>query len=183
MLAINCVFRLRHLLDISIVARNPRLMFLNKIRTMNPKVFVTGVVNAKHNEPFFMSRVHETIKHYSTQFDTLDGIMPHDLKERIDFERAVYGRSILNVIACEGVERVERPESYKQWHNRIEHSGFKQIPLQSSSWYTSIESILKCYNNFFDIEQDGGWLLTGWKKKYVYGFSAWEPNYAKGKCL
>jgi hypothetical protein len=37
-LAINCVFRLRHLPDISIVARNPRLMFLNKIRTMNPKV-------------------------------------------------------------------------------------------------------------------------------------------------
>lgn len=134
------------------------------------KVFVIGVVNAKHNEPFFMSPVHETVKHYLTQFDTLNGIMPRDLKERIDFEREVHGRSILNVIACEGVERVERPEFYKQWHNRIKHSGFKQIPLQSSSWYTSIKSILKCYNNFLTLSKMVVGSLHDGRKKICMGF-------------
>jgi hypothetical protein len=36
------------------------------------KVFVTGVENASCNEPFFISRLSKTIKHYSIHFDTLD---------------------------------------------------------------------------------------------------------------
>ena len=35
----------------------------------------------------------------------------------------------MNVIACEGLERVERPESYKQWQVRNLRAGFKQVPI------------------------------------------------------
>jgi hypothetical protein len=37
-LAINCFFRLQHLLDNQVVPANPRLFILKMIRTMNPKV-------------------------------------------------------------------------------------------------------------------------------------------------
>jgi hypothetical protein len=37
-LAVNCAFRLRHLLDESVVAASPRDLVLNRIRSMNPKV-------------------------------------------------------------------------------------------------------------------------------------------------
>jgi len=37
-LAVNCLFRLEHLLNDHVVATNPRKLLLKKIRTMNPKV-------------------------------------------------------------------------------------------------------------------------------------------------
>ncbi|KAI4339186.1 hypothetical protein MLD38_024150 [Melastoma candidum] len=35
----------------------------------------------------------------------------------------------MNVIACEGSERIERPETYKQWQMRNTRAGFRQLPL------------------------------------------------------
>jgi len=37
-LAVNCMFRLRHLLDESVMAASPRNLVLSRIRSMNPKV-------------------------------------------------------------------------------------------------------------------------------------------------
>lgn len=37
-LAVNCLFRLRHLLDESVTAASPRNLLLSRIRSLNPKV-------------------------------------------------------------------------------------------------------------------------------------------------
>lgn len=37
-LAVNCMFRLRHTLDETVTAASPRTTLLNRIRSMNPKV-------------------------------------------------------------------------------------------------------------------------------------------------
>ncbi len=105
-----------------------------------------------------MSRVRETIKYYSVQFDTLDVIMPPYLKERLLTEREIYGREILNIIACEGLER----------------AGFVQKPLQLSEINT-IKSILCSYDKRFGIGRDGGWFLSGWRNQVMNAFSIWEP--------
>jgi hypothetical protein len=141
------------------------------------KVFVTGVVNASCNEPFFLSRLHETIKHYSVQFDTLDVVIPNSFeKNRVIFEKEVMGREILNIIACEGTTRVERFESYKQWHRCIQQSAFKQKPLGCpSAAHIVDESILGSYDKRFGMGKDDGWFLMGWKNEIVCAFSAWEP--------
>jgi len=47
---------------------------------------------------------------------------------RILIERDLLGTDILNVVACEGAERIERPETYKQWKARSLKAGFKQLP-------------------------------------------------------
>jgi hypothetical protein len=138
------------------------------------KVFVTGVVNANCNEPFFMSRVHETIKHYSTKFDTMDVVIPSNMIKRRELEE-IYGREILNIIGCEGTERIERPESYKQWHSRIQRAGFVQKPL-CPFIDSTIKSILGTCHKHFGIGQDGGWFLMGWKNEIVYALSAWKPT-------
>jgi hypothetical protein len=132
------------------------------------------VANASLNEPFFMSRVREAIKYYSIQFDALDVVMPPNLKGRFLIEQEVYFPEILNSIACEGLERVERLESYKQWHSRIQRAGFVQKPLQLSETNT-IKSILRSYDKRFGIGRDGGWFLSGWRNQAMYAFSIWEP--------
>ncbi len=139
------------------------------------QVFVAVVSNASLNEPFFMSRVRETIKYYSIQFDTLDVIMPPYLKERFLIEQEIHGREILNIIACEGLERVERPESYRQWHSRIQRAGFIQKSIQLSETDT-IKSILRSYDKRFGIGRDGGWFLSGWRNQVMNAFSIWEPT-------
>ena len=39
------------------------------------------------------------------------------------------GKAILNIVACEGSEVVERVDKYKHWQAVTEEVGFKQLPL------------------------------------------------------
>jgi hypothetical protein len=142
------------------------------------KVFVTGVENASCNEPFFISRLSNTIKYYSIHFDTLDVVTSSiSEKHRIVIEKHIFGRQILNIIACEGTSRVERFESYKQWQRCIQRSGFIQRPLslKNTAQKVNYESILGSYDKRFGIGKDDGWLFIGWKNAIMCAFSTWKP--------
>jgi hypothetical protein len=39
-----------------------------------------------------------------------------------------FRRQIGNVVACEGVDRVERIESFAHWQNRLSQAGFCPVP-------------------------------------------------------
>ncbi|KAL8144057.1 hypothetical protein V2J09_017089 [Rumex salicifolius] len=112
---VNCLYRFKNLLDDTIVADSPRDAVLSLIRKIKPNLFVHAVVNGSFNAPFFMTRFKEAVFFYSTLFDMFDTKVPRDNPERSMYEREFYGREIMNVVACEGTERVERPETYKQW--------------------------------------------------------------------
>ncbi|KAH0638673.1 hypothetical protein KY285_035259 [Solanum tuberosum] len=55
--------------------------------------------------------------------------LPCEDEDRKFFKEEVHERDAMNVIACEGTERVERPEMYKQSQIRCDRAGFKQLPL------------------------------------------------------
>ncbi|KAG4974008.1 hypothetical protein JHK87_030829 [Glycine soja] len=42
--------------------------------------------------------------------------------------------NVMNAIACEGSERIERPETYKQWQVRNTRAGFKRLLLNEETW-------------------------------------------------
>ncbi|OEL17523.1 Scarecrow-like protein 9 [Dichanthelium oligosanthes] len=91
---------------------------LNNIRKMRPDMFIHGVINGAYGTTYFLTRFREVLFHCSAQFDLLDATVPRDSQERLLIERDIFGRAALNVIACEGADRVERPETYKQWQAR-----------------------------------------------------------------
>ncbi|CAK9278045.1 unnamed protein product [Sphagnum jensenii] len=173
-LAVNCAFRLRHLLDESVVAASPRDLVLNRIRSMNPKIFVEAVVNSGYNAPFFMSRFRAGLSHLSTLFEAFDASMPYEIPERITIEKEMFGRQILNIVACEGLERVERAEPYKQWHSRITRAGFRQLPIMEKT-RVKIRSMMRNFHRDYGIGEDGAWFLSGWKDKILHAMSVWEP--------
>nr|GMC96001.1 Scarecrow-like protein 14 [Ipomoea batatas] len=72
------------------------------------------------------------------------------------------------------VERVERPETYKQWHVRNMRAGFLPLPLNKEIMKMSRDRA-KVYNKDFVIDEDGEWLLQGWKGRIVYALSSWRP--------
>ncbi|CAL4985792.1 unnamed protein product [Urochloa decumbens] len=152
---------------------SPRDMVLNNIREMRPNVFIHSVVNGTFGAPFFLTRFREALFFYSAHFDMLDATIPRDNDERLLIERDLIGRSALNVIACEGADRVERPETYKQWLVRNHRAGLRQLPLDSEAVKVSRDKVKNYYHRDFLIDEDNRWLLLGWKGRVLYAISSW----------
>ena len=110
-------------------------------------------------------------------FDMLDAnVVPRDNKARKMIERMIFGKDALNIIACEGAERTERPESYRQWQARCLKAGFQQLPVVQAVLKNIVHmKNLHYHEEFFSVE-DCGWLLQGWKGRVMYAISKWKPD-------
>ncbi|WVZ48817.1 hypothetical protein U9M48_000224 [Paspalum notatum var. saurae] len=164
-----------HVMDESVSedGLSPRDMVLNNIREMRPNVFIQSVVNGSYGAPFFLTRFREALFFYSAQFDALDATIPRDNDERLLIERDMLGRSALNVIACEGPDRVERPETYKQWQVRNYRAGLKPLQLNAEVVQGCRDKVKKFYHRDFLVDVDNRWLLLGWKGRVLYAMSTW----------
>lgn len=176
-LVVNCLYRFRYLLDETVVVDSPRNKVLNLIREMNPDVFIQGIVNGAHSAPFFVTRFREALFFYSTLFDMLETNVPREIPERMLIEREIFRWEAMNVIACEGAERIERPETYKQWQARNMRAGFAQLRLNEEIMTMAKERVHTSYHKDFVIDEDSQWLLQGWKGRIVYALSSWKPAY------
>ncbi|XP_010931240.1 scarecrow-like protein 9 [Elaeis guineensis] len=175
---VNCLYRLRNVVDETVVVDSPRNKVLNTIRKMNPDVFIHGIVNGCYGAPFFVTRFREALFHFSALFDMLETTVPREDDQRLLIEREICGREALNVISCEGLERVERPETYKQWHVRNLRAGFTLLPLKPEIMKKARDKMKACYHKDFVVDEDSGWLLQGWKGRIIYALSTWKPNNA-----
>lgn len=171
---VNCMYRLKNLPDDTMVVNSPRDAVLKLIKRINPDIFLHGVSNGSYNAPFFVTRFREALFHYSAFFDMLEATAPREDQERLLFEREMIGRDAINVIACEGTQRVERPEPYKQWHMRNLRIGFRQVPLHQSI-IKRVKNIKHYYHKDFIVDEDGQWILLGWKGRIIHAISAWKP--------
>ncbi|KAG1371715.1 Scarecrow-like protein 9 [Cocos nucifera] len=175
-LIVSCFYRFRNLVDETVVVDSPRNKVLDTIRKMSPDVFIHGVVNGSYGAPFFVTRFREALFHYSALFDMLETNVPREDEQRLLIERDLFGREALNVIACEGSERVERPETYKQWQVRNLRAGFVQLPLNPDIMKKAKDRVKTSYHKDFVIDEDSRWLLQGWKGRIIYALSTWKPN-------
>ncbi|XP_047982348.1 scarecrow-like protein 9 [Salvia hispanica] len=172
---VNSMYRAKNLLDETVLAESSRSMVLNLIRKINPDLFIHGIVNGAYSAPFFVTRFREVLFHFSALFDMLETNVPRDQPERMLIERDIFGSEALNVIACEGWERVERPETYKQWQVRHLRAGFTQVPLDRWIMERAIYKVRTHYHKDFVIDEDSHWMLMGWKGRIIYAISCWKP--------
>ncbi|XP_047091326.1 scarecrow-like protein 34 isoform X2 [Lolium rigidum] len=152
---------------------SPRDMVLSNIRKMRPHVFIDCIANGTYGAPFFITRFREALFFYSALFDMLDATIPRDNEDRQHIERDIIGRCALNVIACEGADRVDRPETYKQWQVRSHRAGLRQLPLNPEVVKIVKDKVKNYYHKDFVIDVDHRWLLQGWKGRILYAMSAW----------
>jgi len=171
--AVNCMFQLEHLLDESVVWNDPRNAVLRLIKKANPDVFVHSIVNGSHDVPFFVSRFREALFHYSALFNILESNIDREDPTRLMFEE-LFGREIMNIIACEGVERVERPQTNKQWQLQNMRIGFRLLPLNPRV-IDRLKYRLRNdeHNTNFLLELDGDWVLQGWKGRILHASACW----------
>ncbi|KAK1421293.1 hypothetical protein QVD17_23501 [Tagetes erecta] len=175
MLIVNCAYRFKYLLDETVIADCPRNKVLNFIRKMNPDMFIQSVINGSYNAPFFITRFREALFFFSSMFDMIEANATRETPERMLIEKVFWGREAMNVIACEGGERIERPETYKQWQVRNTRAGFRQLPLNQEILKSAKERVKSLYHKDFGIDEAGHWMLQGWKGRIICALSSWVP--------
>ncbi|CAI9287523.1 unnamed protein product [Lactuca saligna] len=172
-LVVNCMYRSKNLLDETVGVDSARNVVLNLVKKINPNAFIHGILNGSYNAPFFVTRFREALFHFSALFDMLETNVPRERPERKLLEGELFGREIMNVVACEGWERIERPETYKQWHVRNLRAGFVSVPFSRAIMKLAREKV-GLYHKDFLIDFDNDWLLQGWKGRIIYAISCWK---------
>lgn len=172
-LAVNFALQLHHMADESVDLSNPRDERLRMVKSLNPKVVTLVEQESNTNTAAFFPRFLEVLDYYTAVFESMDVTLPRDRKNRIKVEQHCLARDIVNIIACEGKERVERHELFRKWRSRFMMAGFKQYPL--SSYVNSvIRNLLKCYSENYTLVEKDGAMLLGWKERNLISASAWH---------
>ncbi|XVF34103.1 hypothetical protein REPUB_Repub18cG0028500 [Reevesia pubescens] len=172
-LAVNFPLQLHHTPDESVDVNNPRDGLLRMVKSLSPKITTLVEQESNTNTAPFLPRFIETLEYYLAMFESIDETLPRDRKERINVEQHCLARDIVNVIACEGKERVERHELFGKWKSRLTMAGFRQYPL--SSYVNSvIRSLLRCYSKHYTLVEKDGAMLLGWKDRNLVSASAWH---------
>ncbi|CAI9088531.1 OLC1v1022877C1 [Oldenlandia corymbosa var. corymbosa] len=172
-LAVNFPLQLHHTPDESVDVTNPRDGLLRMVRSLCPKVVTLVEQESNTNTAPFLPRFVETLDYYSAMFESIDVTMPRERKERINVEMHCLARDLVNIIACEGKDRVERHELFGKWKSRFTMAGFRQYPL--SSYVNSvIKGLLRCYSEHYTLIERDGAMLLGWKDRNLISASAWH---------
>ncbi|KAM0002022.1 putative transcription factor GRAS family [Helianthus debilis subsp. tardiflorus] len=195
-LAVNSVFELHQLL-----ARPGAIdKVLSAVKQMSPEILTVVEQEANHNGTSFLERFTESLHYYSTLFDSLEssgggdggvgggaavnggvdvgvnggGVSPVSSEDR--FMSEVYlGKQICNVVACEGVDRVERHETLTQWKTRLDSAGFEAVHLGSNAFkQASMLLALFAGGDGYRVVEEDGCLMLGWHTRPLITTSAWK---------
>ncbi|KAE8735086.1 Scarecrow-like protein 1 [Hibiscus syriacus] len=172
-LIVNFAFQLHHMPDESVSTINQRDQLLRMVKSMNPKLVTVVEQDVNTNTTPFFPRFIEAYSYYSAVFDSLDATLPRESQDRMNVERQCLARDIVNIVACEGDERIERYEVAGKWRARMKMAGFKPCPM-SSNVIDMIRKLIKEYCDRYKLKEDLGALHFGWEEKSLIVASAWS---------
>nr|WUR05477.1 GRAS transcription factor 32 [Rheum palmatum] len=148
---------------------------LENIKLMKPKIITVVEQEANHNGPVFMDRFNESLHYYSTMFDSLESGGGEAAAQDLLMSEVYLGRQICNVVACEGVDRVERHETLTQWRVRMESAGLDPVHLGSNAFkQASMLLALFASGDGYTVEENNGCLMLGWHTRSLITTSAWR---------
>ncbi|KAM0066983.1 putative transcription factor GRAS family [Helianthus debilis subsp. tardiflorus] len=170
---VNFAFQLHHMPDESVSTVNQRDQLLRMVKSLNPKLVTVVEQDVNTNTAPFLHRFHEAYSYYSALFDCLDATLPRESQERVNVEKQCLARDIVNIIACEGEERIERYEVSGKWKARMMMAGFKPC-LISENVNDSIRELIKQYSDRYNMKVEPNAVHFGWEDKVLVVASAWR---------
>lgn len=181
--AVNSVFELHTML-----ARPGSVeKVLNTVKKINPKIVTIVEQEANHNGPVFVDRFTEALHYYSSLFDSLEGSNSSSNNSNSNstglgspsqdllMSEIYLGKQICNVVAYEGVDRVERHETLTQWRSRMGSAGFEPVHLGSNA-FKQASTLLALFagGDGYRVEENNGCLMLGWHTRSLIATSAWK---------
>ncbi|XVE55224.1 hypothetical protein DITRI_Ditri03aG0142400 [Diplodiscus trichospermus] len=172
-LIVNFAFQLHHMPDESVSTINQRDQLLRMIKSLNPKLVTVVEQDVNTNTSPFFPRFVEAYSYYSAVYDSLDATLPRESQDRMNVERQCLARDIVNIVACEGEERIERYEVAGKWRARMMMAGFTSSPM-SPNVIDMIRKLIREYCDRYKLKEDLGALHFGWEDKNLIVASAWR---------
>ncbi|TKY74178.1 Scarecrow protein 1 [Spatholobus suberectus] len=173
-LVVNFSFQLHHMPDESVSTVNERDQLLRLVKSLNPKLVTVVEQDVNTNTTPFLPRFVEAYNYYSAVFESLDVTLPRESQDRMNVERQCLARDIVNVVACEGEDRIERYEVAGKWRARMTMAGFTSSPM-STNVTDEVRKLIKVvYCDRYKIKEEMGALHFGWEDKNLIVASAWK---------
>lgn len=172
-LVVNFAFQLHHMPDESVSTINQRDQLLQMVKSLNPKLVTVVEQDVNTNTSPFFPRFIEAYSYYSAVFESLDATLPRESQDRMNVEKQCLARDIVNIVACEGEERIERYEVAGKWRARMTMAGFTSSPI-SPNVIDMIRMLIREYCDRYKLKEDLGALHFGWEDKSLIVASAWR---------
>ncbi|KAL9328783.1 hypothetical protein ACSQ67_003786 [Phaseolus vulgaris] len=150
--------------------------FLNALWGLSPKIMVVTEQDFNHNSSNLMDRLLESLNSYAALFDCLECTVSRASLDRIKIEKMLLGEEIKNIVACEGAERRERHEKMDKWIQRLDLSGFANVPF-SSQGVTQAMRFLENYGcNGYRMREENGCAVIYWQDRTLFSVTAWRSR-------
>lgn len=155
-------------------SRGSLKVILQALKKLAPTLLTLVEQDANHNGPFFLGRFLESLHYYSAVFDALEASLSRNSLQRMKIERLHFAEEIQNIVAFEGMNRIERHERAHQWRRQLGRAGFQVLGLKCISQARMMLSVYGC--DGYTLTTEKGCLLLGWRGRPILLASAWQVN-------
>ncbi|XAR51352.1 hypothetical protein NMG60_11005954 [Bertholletia excelsa] len=172
-LVVNCHMMLHYVPEETLSSSSSyRSMFLKAIRSLDPTIVILVDEDADFTSNNLVCRLRSAFSYLWIPYDTVDTFLPRGSKQRQWYEGGISWK-IENVIAHEGVERVERLEPKSRWVQRMRHAGFRGLAFSEDA-VSEVKGMLDEHAAGWGLKREEDLVLT-WKGHNVVFGSAWVP--------
>ncbi|XP_071914619.1 scarecrow-like protein 32 [Coffea arabica] len=151
-----------------------RTMFLKRLRSLEPTVLVLVDEDADLTSNNLVSRLRSAFNYLWIPYDTVDTFLPRGSKQRQWYEADICWK-IENVIAHEGLQRIERLEPKNRWVQRMRSSSFKGVSFSEDA-FSEVKSMLDEHAAGWGLKREEEDLVLTWKGHNVVFATAWVPT-------
>ncbi|CAI9111295.1 OLC1v1011483C1 [Oldenlandia corymbosa var. corymbosa] len=151
-----------------------RTMFLKAIRSLEPTIVVLVDEDADLTSSNLVTRLRSAFNYLWIPYDTVDTFLPRGSKQRQWYEADICWK-IQNVIAHEGIQRIERLETKNKWVQRMRNSGFRGVSFSEDA-FGEVKSMLDEHAAGWGLKREEEDLVLTWKGHNVVFATAWVPT-------
>ncbi|KAG8642682.1 scarecrow-like protein 32 [Manihot esculenta] len=155
----------------SVVESSLRTMFLKSLWSLDPTIVVLVDEDADLISNNLVCRLRSAFNYLWIPYDTMDTFLPRGSKQRQWYEADICWK-IENVIAHEGLQRVERLETKSMWVQRMKNANFRSISFGEDA-VSEVKTMLGEHAAGWGLKKEEDDLVLTWKGHNVVFATAW----------
>ncbi|OMO56509.1 Transcription factor GRAS [Corchorus capsularis] len=150
-----------------------RTMFLKAVRGLDPTIVILVDEDADFTSNNLVCRLRAAFNYLWIPYDTVDTFLPQGSKQRQWYEADICWK-IENVIAHEGLQRVERLEPKSRWVQRMRNANFRGVSFGEEA-VSEVKTMLDEHAAGWGLKKEEDDLVLTWKGHNVVFATAWLP--------
>uniref|UniRef100_A0A2N9FI91 Uncharacterized protein n=1 Tax=Fagus sylvatica TaxID=28930 RepID=A0A2N9FI91_FAGSY len=150
-----------------------RTMFLKAVRSLDPTIVVLVDEDADLTSNNLVCRLRSAFNYLWIPYDTMDSFLPRGSKQRQWYEADICWK-IENVIAYEGLQRVERLENKSMWVQRMRNANFRGVSFGEDA-VSEVKTMLDEHAAGWGLKKEEEDLVLTWKGHNVVFATTWVP--------